>query len=426
MYRRIIRLYSQTSVRADSGVKNIASIKADVNALGTKETGDISTEESSARRLLDLKYKAKTLISRLNSTPNDLINSRITKLQQQLLEIDSDKVKHLDEELTEFMLSHLKMPLSETGNRPWSSITERRNTIDLGENSQEPGTFVHSSTSNSLTSQYPYLRPSQDNQPYTTQELYLRYINHSRQSGTLGSRITNIYKPKNDIKQPKAIEDITISTLMAAGCHLGHAKSSWRPSTQPFIYGVYNGIHLIDLNETIVALNRAVKVVKGIANKGGIILYVGTLKHWEQQRALEEAAKRSNGYYIWKKWIAGTITNFQQVIHQQGEKKIEIDMMNKPTNRRLESHEIDGLLKPDLVVIMNPTMNRNCINECIKARIPTIGLCDTDMEPSLLTYPIPSNDDSLRVSSLMLGLFSRAAQDGITDRLETIKLYKDN
>ncbi|EGV65509.1 hypothetical protein PSN45_002507 [Yamadazyma tenuis] len=381
--------------------------------------------QAKAKLLVDMKYQSKDLIARLNKTPAHLIKDRVSKLQSDLTSIDAEKVEMLDKQLEEFMLENLKLPAEEITNRPWADLSTDRKFIDPSNNKSDSGTNTFKSTaSNSILNQYPYLKPTPDHHEYSTQELYLRYLNHSRHSGNLGSKLTDVYQPKNEVNRPKSISDMTISTLMAAGCHLGHSKAMWRPSTQPFIYGEYDGIHLIDLNHTLVALKRAVKVVKGVANKGGMILYVGTTKNWEQQRALEAAATRSNGYYISRKWIPGTITNFTQVTKHQGESRLVIDMMDQPSTGSLDGSSPDDLIKPDLIVIMNPVENRNCINECIKSRIPTIGLCDTNMEPSLLTYPIPSNDDSMRVSSMMLGVLSRAAQEGIQERRESVHQYR--
>lgn len=377
-----------------------------------------------AKQLLDLRYKSQELISQLNQTPSTLISSRLQKLQDDLSKIDESKVKQLDEELEQFMFEQMKLPASETINRPW--LQENSSGSGSATEGGKVGNIALKSTaSNSYLNEFPNLRPSADHHPYTTQELYLRHLNHSRRSGNLGSQMSNVYFPRDEVRKPKSVTDISVSNLLAAGCHLGHAKSMWRPTTQPFIYGEYDGIHIIDLNETIVALNRAVKVIQGVASKGGIVLYVGTNQNWEQHRALEEAANRSHGYYVSKRWIPGTITNFTEVTKQtSGTNRIELDMSDTPTQRNLPSDTMDNLMKPDLVVLMNPVDNRNCINECIKLRIPTIGLCDTDMEPSLLTYPIPSNDDSTRVSSMMLGIFSKAAEEGVKERRAMVEAYK--
>lgn len=379
-----------------------------------------------AKALRELKNQTRDLLSTLNKIPSTLVNSRLQKLQGELDGISNqEKVKQLDQELEEFMFEKMNLPQYEIQNRPWA--VGPKQTISSGKQGKDDdaSTQIKSTTSNSYTSQFPNLKPTPDYKPYSTQELYLRQLAHSRQSGSLGSELSNIYKPRDEVRKPRSISETTISTLMAAGCHLGHAKAMWRPSTQPYIYGEYNGIHLIDLNETLSALNRATQVIKGVAAKGGVILYVGTTKNWEQHRALEEAAKRTRGYYVSKRWVPGTITNFTEVTKQiGGSSRIEVDMMDQPTDRKLGEETSGNLIKPDLIVLLNPVENRNCINECIKQRIPTIGLCDTDMEPSLLTYPIPCNDDSMRASSLMTGILSKSAEEGLNERLNLSKEYK--
>ncbi|CUM68475.1 uncharacterized protein PRCAT00006200001 [Priceomyces carsonii] len=383
-----------------------------------------------AKALYELRAKSRDLIDKLNKAPSDLIESRLQSLQRDLDSIaNQSKVKQLDEELEEFMLSNMKLPQSEIANSPWASSSPesiKKSESESNENSAVQKE-IKSTASNSFTNQFPNLKPTPDYKPYSDQELYLRQLAHSRLTGSLGSSLNNIYQPRNEVRNPTSICDTSISTLLAAGCHMGHAKAMWRPTTQPFIYGEYDGIHLIDLNETLSALKRACQVIKGVSEKGGIILFVGTSRHWEQHRALEEAASRCRGYYVSRRWIPGTITNFTEVTKQiGGEKVVEVDMSNTPTNRILLGELKERLVKPDLVVLLNPVENRNCINECIKLRVPTIGLCDTDMEPSLLTYPIPSNDDSMRVSSMMLGILSRSAEDGLRSRLKVIGEYQSS
>lgn len=366
-----------------------------------------------AKAIRELKQKTFENVESLNKIPSTLINERLRKLNADLGKIPAEKVKQLDEELEEFMISQMQIPASEIINKPWTQKMLKK--------SENTPNRIGSTTS---INEFPSLKLTPDFKSYSEQELYIRHLAHSRHSGTLGSKLVDIYQPHFDVLSPKSIKETSIATLLAANCHLGHSKGVWRPSTQPYIYGEYDGIHLIDLNETMSGLKRACNVIKGISRKGGIILYVGTgSKNFQRNRALEEAAKRSQGYYVSKKWIAGTITNFKEVTKQiQGESTMEITMANVPTPRKLG--ELKNLIKPDLVVLINPVDNRNCLNECGASRIPTIGLCDTNMEPSLLTYPIPCNDDSTRSQSLMLGILSKAAEEGLNERIETFNSVK--
>lgn len=375
-------------------------------------------EEAKAKEKLirEKRVAMKELIHGLNVIPSHLAKQRSAKLQQELADIRASK--QLDEELEELLTSHLNLPNSEISKRSWISPKQHPSNL-LNDPLLSQKT---KSTTGSFTAEFPNLRPTPDYKPYSENELFLRQLAHTRASGGLGSKIRDAYFPSKDVKAPSAAHDVSIKDLLAAGCHLGHSKSLWRPSTQPFIFGEYDGVLLIDLNETVAFLNRAAGVMTGIAKKGGVILYVGTSKKTEQRLALEEAAKRSNGYYVSKRWIPGTITNFLEVTKQlDGEFEKEVDLGDNWSGKSLPKKEV---VKPDIVVIMNPVENRNLINECIKSRIPTIGLCDTNMEPSLLTYPIPCNDDSTRACSVILGALSKAAEDGMKERTTMFQAYK--
>ena len=381
----------------------------------------LAKEEQATAKLKairELRSSIRESIRALDRTPSTLVQSRIQKLQEELNNLpDQNKVRQLDEELEKFITDNMKMPNYELSNRFWVNSAEILGSKGQ-ENVVEPKK-IRSTALSAYSAHFPNLRPTPDHKPYSLQELYLRQLNHARHSGSLGSLVSNVYRPRNEILNPLKENEVSVSSLLAAGCHLGHSKPAWRPSTQPFIFGEYGNIHLIDLNETMIRLKRACKVVKGVASKGGLILYVGTSRSGEQHRALEEAARRSKGYYVSKRWIPGTITNFTEVTKQVGSiDRMEIDMQDIPTKRKLSEEESEKLIKPDLVVILNPVENRNCIDECIKLRIPTIGLCDTNMEPSLLTYPIPCNDDSMRVSSLMTGVLSSSAREGLNIRYQ--------
>ncbi|CCD22541.1 mitochondrial 37S ribosomal protein uS2m NDAI_0A03840 [Naumovozyma dairenensis CBS 421] len=264
------------------------------------------------------------------------------------------------------------------------------------------------------TTKFPFLIPSANDKPFTKQELYLRQLKHASHMGRMGADVTNIYKPHKDVSSPNSIDKITINKLMAAGVHLGHSTTLWRPSTQPFIYGEYRGVHIIDLNKTLSYLKRACHVIEGIAQRGGLILYLGTGEG--HKRGLEEAAKRTHGYYVSTRWIPGTLTNSTEI--SRNLEKHEINGDDMPTLRELTAEETNIISKPDLLVVLNPTENRNALYEAMKSRVPTIAIIDTDSEPSLVTYPIPGNDNSLRSVNLLLGILAKAGEKGLKSRLK--------
>lgn len=266
---------------------------------------------------------------------------------------------------------------------------------------------------------YPNLRPTPASEPYSKQELFLRREHQAKVLGGLGSLVQNVYRPHEDILRPPTPAQTTLETLLAAGAHLGHSTSMFRPTTQPFIYGVRDGIHIIDLEQTLVHLRRAAKVIEQVAEQGGLILYVGTRPG--QQRSLEAAANRSGGYYVHRRWVPGTLTNCREI--SQLWERVEVDMGDASTDRLLSPRLKRSLVKPDLVVLLNPVENRNAIYECIQSNVPTIGVVDTDSEPSLITYPIPGNDDSLRATDIFVGVLSKAAQKGRNRRLKGFAQY---
>lgn len=266
---------------------------------------------------------------------------------------------------------------------------------------------------------YPYLIPSSDKEPYTPQELHLRRERFASVVSKLGSDLKDVYIPHEEVFYPATISNLSIAKLLAAGAHLGHSTSLLRASTQPYILGSYKGIHIIDLEQTLTHLRRAAKVVEGVVERGGIVLYLGTRDNL--QRPLELAAQRSGGYYNASRWVPGTITNCTEISQWE---RHEVDLEDQPTNRDLTADEVTAIIKPDLVVFFNPCENRVALRECIQARIPTIGLIDTDSEPSLVTYPIPANDDSVRAITLIAGVLSKAGEAGRKRRFRKIQQYK--
>lgn len=268
--------------------------------------------------------------------------------------------------------------------------------------------------------QFPNIQRSDPTDVYSSQELFARQKFHEQQTSRLGASVEQVYRPHEDVLRPPSARETTIAKLLAAGAHLGHSTSRFRQSTQPFVYGIRDGIHIIDLDQTLTHLRRAAKVCEGISEKGGLILFVGTRKGHE--RTLQVAAERANAFYVHTRWVPGTLSNATEISGEWD--RVEVDMADRPTDRELSQNLKKTIVKPDLVVILNPVENRNAIRECIAAKVPTIAVIDTDSEPSLVTYPIPANDDSLRATDLIAGVLSRAAQKGRETRLRKVKEFE--
>lgn len=227
--------------------------------------------------------------------------------------------------------------------------------------------------------------------------------------GTLGANTSKTHSPRQALHSPESLESTNIEALVAAQAHLGHSTALWNPVTQPYIYGLRNGIHLFDLEITLTHLRWASQVIKGVAQNDGKILFVGTRSG--QKRIVVEAARRANGYQVFDRWVPGTITNGKQVV---GHGKVRNLVTKHVRNNKPSSNSLDApnSILPDLVVVLNPLENRNLLKECAKGRVPTIGIIDSDADPRWVTYAIPANDDSLRCVSLIAGLLSRAAAQG--------------
>lgn len=176
---------------------------------------------------------------------------------------------------------------------------------------------------------------------------------------------------------------------MAAQVHMGHHVSLWNPANQRYIYGHRAGIHIISLETTATHLRRAARVVEAVAYYGGLILFVGTRKG--QMPIVVRAAELAKGCHLFQKWTPGAITN-RDVILANAEVQI-VDERDKPLDG-FEKHLRDRRpLVPDLVVCLNPLENYPLLHECGLANIPTIGVIDTDADPTWVTYQIPANDD---------------------------------
>ncbi|KTW27944.1 ribosomal protein S2 [Pneumocystis jirovecii RU7] len=228
----------------------------------------------------------------------------------------------------------------------------------------------------------------------------------SKSNKNIGSIVSDKYQPHENIHKPLSQKHLTLSLLLSSQAHMGHSTSLWNITTQPYIYGIRQGIHIINLDITISHLRRACTVISNIMTKEGIILFVGTRKG--QKNCVIQAAKRTNGFYIFDRWIPGTITNGPQVLKHSEIKKSTIINEKKTQNNNTK---YPFSLLPDLVICLNPTENKILLHECAKTHIPTIGIIDTDANPMCVTYPIPCNDDSLRSVEMIVGILSRSAEN---------------
>ncbi len=227
---------------------------------------------------------------------------------------------------------------------------------------------------------------------------------------------------------------ITMKQLLEAGVHFGHQTRRWNPKMKPFIFGERNGIHIIDLQQTLKYFEIAYEFIVNLVANGGKILFVGTKK--QAQEAVKEEAERCGMYYVNYRWLGGTLTNFR-TIRQSVEKlkKIEswfedgtIERFTKKERLRLErlknklERNLAGIKNmetlPQALYVIDPVHEEIAVKEAKKLGIPVIAIVDTNCDPDLIDYIIPGNDDAIRAIKVITSKIADAC-------LEGLEIYKE-
>ncbi|HET9918898.1 MAG TPA: 30S ribosomal protein S2 [Ktedonobacteraceae bacterium] len=221
---------------------------------------------------------------------------------------------------------------------------------------------------------------------------------------------------------------ISMKQLLEAGVHFGHQTRRWNPKMAPFIFMDRNGIHIIDLQQTVTRLNEAYNFVKQLAANGENILFVGTKK--QAQEAVAEEAKRSGMYYVNQRWLGGMLTNFQTIQlrirylrelearRDRGDferlPKKEVQHLQDDMTRleRLLGGIKDMKRLPSALFIVDTRKERTAVLEALRLDIPIIALADTNCDPDEMDYPIPANDDAIRAVRLLSAKIADAAIEG--------------
>ncbi len=231
-----------------------------------------------------------------------------------------------------------------------------------------------------------------------------------------------------------ALPDFSMRQLLEAGVHFGHQKHRWNPRMAPYIYGDRNGIHIMDLTQTVDLLDQALQVVRDTVAKGGRILFVGTKR--QAQRPIADAAERCAQYYMNHRWLGGTLTNWQTVSNsinrlKQIDEAMEngVEGLTKKERLGMERDQIKleaslgGIREmggvPDLLFVIDVNKEDLAILEAKKLGIPVVAVVDTNCSPAGVDYIIPGNDDAARAISLYCDLVARAVLDGMSTQLES-------
>ena len=227
---------------------------------------------------------------------------------------------------------------------------------------------------------------------------------------------------------------IKFEDLLETGAHFGHVTRKWHPNYKPYILMEKNGVHIINLEETIVSFNKAMEFIQSIIRKNGEILFVGTKK--QAKDIVQQEADRCGMFYIVERWLGGSLTNFTTIkksikrlksLEKEGSSlyenltKKETQMLNRERVKLSDQHRgIKDMRKPpDAVVIVDGQYEATAIKEATSMNIPIVALVDSNTDPNIVDFPIPANDDSIRTIQLLTS--------GIADTiLEANGKFNDN
>lgn len=225
---------------------------------------------------------------------------------------------------------------------------------------------------------------------------------------------------------------VSMRQLLEAGVHFGHQTRRWNPKMRPFIFAERNGIHIIDLAQTVKRLDLALDAIRETTARGEQVLFVGTKK--QAQEPIVQEAERAGQPYVTSRWLGGMLTNFVTIKKRLGlleqlearQLNGDFDRMSKKEAAVLSEElrklklSLGGIRKmrrlPGAVFIIDPARERIAVAECIKLEIPIIGTGDTNVDPDELDYIIPGNDDAIRAIRLLCSLIADAAIEGNRER----------
>ncbi len=225
---------------------------------------------------------------------------------------------------------------------------------------------------------------------------------------------------------------VSMKSLLEAGVHFGHQTKRWNPKMRPYIFTERNGIHIIDLQQTVAGLTHAFNFVADGVADGGKIIFVGTKK--QAQESIREESERCGMFHVNQRWLGGMLTNFITIktrlnfLAQLEARKNsgELDSLPKKEALKLEDemNKLNRLLGgikgmerlPDVALIVDPRKERIAVAECMSLHIPIIGIVDTNCDPDEIDYVIPANDDAIRAVRLLTSKIADAVIEGKTRR----------
>ncbi len=234
------------------------------------------------------------------------------------------------------------------------------------------------------------------------------------------------------VKIIMTIPAFTMRQLLEAGVHFGHSTRRWNPRMEPYLFGVRNGTHIIDLQQTVPMLHRALSAVRDVVASGGRVLFVGTKR--QASAKVAEAANRSGQYYVNHRWLGGMMTNWRTISNsikrlRELEKQLaeeHLGLTKKETlrlNRERDKLEralggikdMGGL--PDILFVIDTNKESIAVAEANKLKIPVVAVVDSNSNPTGIDYPIPGNDDALRAIGMYCDLVADSVLGGIQQEM---------
>ncbi len=229
-----------------------------------------------------------------------------------------------------------------------------------------------------------------------------------------------------------AIPTFSMRQLLEAGVHFGHRTGRWNPKMAPFIFGERNGVHIIDLQQTVPMLYRALQAVRDVTSNGGRVLFVGTKR--QAQDKVAEAAARCGQYYVNHRWLGGMMTNWKTIsvsikrlkgleeqLAEENSGRTKKELLQLTRERDKLERAMGGIKEmgdlPNILVVIDTNREKIAVAEAQKLGIPVVAVCDSNSDPDGITYPIPGNDDAIRAVDLYCSLVSDAVLDGIQQEM---------
>ncbi|MBE6450212.1 MAG: 30S ribosomal protein S2 [Alphaproteobacteria bacterium] len=230
-----------------------------------------------------------------------------------------------------------------------------------------------------------------------------------------------------------SIPTFTMRQLMEAGAHYGHHTRRWNPKMAPYIFGVREGVHILDLSQSVPALNRALEAIREVSAKGGKVLFVGTKN--QAADIVADAAKRCGGFYVNHRWLGGMLTNWKTVLGsikrlkeiEAKAEKGELEGLTKKERLTLarEQEKLQASLggikdmngRPDIIFVIDTVKEQLAISEANRLGIPVVAICDTNSNPDGIDFVIPGNDDAIKAITLYCDLVAGAVLDGVQAEL---------